>query len=75
MTELWCIHVEGPDDIIAMPSKEMAQRDADTMNKNWHNRSRMSRLDPIFRAVVKLYPGTPAQHDAELRRNYDAERR
>jgi hypothetical protein len=31
-TELWAVHVEGPDDIVAAKSKEDAEREADNLN-------------------------------------------
>jgi hypothetical protein len=32
MNELWCLHVIGPDDLYAAPSKEEAERAASELN-------------------------------------------
>lgn len=32
MSELWCVNVQGPDDVHAAPSKEAAEKRADELN-------------------------------------------
>lgn len=32
MPELYCVHINGPDELIAEPSKEIAQRTAEAIN-------------------------------------------
>jgi hypothetical protein len=33
--DLWCIHLIGPDDLIAMPDRETADRQAASFAKSW----------------------------------------
>jgi hypothetical protein len=62
MTDLWCVHVEGPDDMLPMPSKEAAEKEAERMNEAWRNRREPSEWDPNFKAVAKLWPYSMQEH-------------
>jgi hypothetical protein len=35
MTDLWAIHVEGPDSVLAMPSREVAEEKAKQINDTY----------------------------------------
>ena len=72
--ELWCIHIEGPDDIVAMPHRLLAERDARLMNDNWRNRANPSENDPLFRAVAKPWPYSPEQHAEDMARSRQLEK-
>jgi len=69
MAKLWCIHVEGPDDMIAMPSKETAERDAEIMNNGWRGRRDPSPNDPGFNAVAVEWPYSAEQHAEDMSRS------
>jgi len=60
----WCVHILGPDDILAMASKEAAALEAAKINKsigrNWQDG------DPEINAIVIPWPGTAESHAAAL---------
>ena len=60
MSELWCCHVNGPDDLFAAPDKETAQRWADDIN---------AKKTPTswFSAEVILWPYSAEAHARHLR--------
>lgn len=69
-TNLWAVHVEGPDDILAMPSKADAEKYANHLNAAYEQFTRRpdhdSELDPRWHGVVIPWDGTTAEHDAYL---------
>lgn len=50
---LWCVHVEGPDDILAMPTKDCAERVALKLNKGF---DALNGDDLHIQAKVVPYP-------------------
>lgn len=63
--QLWCVHVEGPDDVYAAASREAARKHADTLNKAI-DRMPHHPDDPICRAVVAVWPHSPESHAESL---------
>jgi hypothetical protein len=67
---LWCVHVQGPDTLIAQPDHEAATKRAVEINATieqvWNARtpSEFDPLKPI--AVVALWPYTPTGHAESL---------
>lgn len=69
--ELWCVHVEGPDDLYAAESKEAAQQHADALNATI---ARAIAADPsghwqLCNAVVAPWPYSTESHAADLLRH------
>jgi hypothetical protein len=62
MAELWCVHVEGPDDIFPMPSKEEAEKEAAEINAVAAREFEDHGDDIMFRAVVVIYPYSAESH-------------
>lgn len=62
--ELWCVHVLGPDSLIAQPDKASAERRAAEYNEQF--RRLLSRdpspNDPVLRAEVEVWPWVPEAH-------------
>ncbi|MGE8367018.1 hypothetical protein [Cupriavidus sp.] len=67
---LWAIHVEGPDDIIAVPSRDAAEREAVLLNQQFASVPK-SKHAPVARAVVIEWPYTAAGHAQSLGRDWD----
>ena len=61
--DLWCVHIEGPDDILAMPSKDFAERVAANLNKGFDE---LKRDDIRIEAKVIPYPHTKESFDEGL---------
>lgn len=72
-SKLWMLHIEGPDDIVAAPSKADADRVAAAFNTYWGaylaKQRAMSVAQgedpdnwPTINAVVVEWDGTPAEH-------------
>lgn len=70
--ELWCVHVLGPDSLIAMPDLETADRRAVEWNSMFgkiaaergHNP-----FDPKCSAVVEKWTGSAKTHAEEIERH------
>ena len=64
----WCLHVRGPDDIVAMPSYQAALDLAD-----WFTAVDRANIGddmaPLFAAVPCLWPGSAEGHAADLARD------
>lgn len=63
---LWMIHVLGPDDIYAAPSLVEAYEQAAKYQRFFDGRKDKHEHDPIVRAVVTEWDGTPEQHAHNL---------
>ena len=68
---LWCVHVLGPDDVLAAPSHEAAVVAAREMNKAWHQ-SKKAPTDILCFAYAAPWPHSKESH-AEALPNWDAE--
>ena len=69
MSELWAVHVEGPDDVVAMVDKESAEREAAAINAFWERykqRPDASEHLPNVTASVIPWDGPAWQHAADL---------
>jgi hypothetical protein len=65
--ELWALHIQGPDDLFAMPSKEAAQQQADILNAEFKAR-KAERGDnyPIITVAVIPWGGSAESHAASM---------
>lgn len=71
-TTLWAIHIEGPDDIIAAPSMEAAEREAALLSQQFASIPK-SENAPAVRAVVTVWPYLAEGHAQSLGRDWDKE--
>jgi Lar family restriction alleviation protein len=60
-TELWCMHIQGPDDVHAAPSKAHAERAAELFNARF-----VGVMDVLCKAVVEPWPHSPESHAADV---------
>lgn len=71
--ELWCVHIIGPDDVIAYPDREAAEREATEINKGLQAMSAKHARDENWphttRAVAVLWPHSAQSHAVDLARN------
>ena len=68
MTELWCVHVLGPDTVIAQPDKQTAEKRAGEWNAGIAKMQARdpSQYDPKLECVVEPWPWTADGHAKEL---------
>lgn len=64
--QLWCVHISGPDDVIACVSLSEAQRVAIRINQQWQARHDPSPNDPMLVAEVARWPYSSAAHGAAI---------
>lgn len=62
--ELWCVHIIGPDDLYAAPSKEEAEERVAAQNE-WINSDPKMR-DYGIKAELLPWPYTPESHADSL---------
>lgn len=62
-TTLWALHIEGPDDFYAMPSKAAAQAHADILNRF------MAQGKSHMKALVALWPHSAEAHAENMQRH------
>lgn len=70
-SDLWAVHVQGPDDIFAMPSRAAADAYAADVNAAYEQfkaRPDASKYDASWHAEVIAWDGTPAEHAEEVTR-------
>lgn len=67
---LWCVHIEGIEDFIAIDSWKAAQREASAINAH-RDKSGGSERSPVVRAVVVEWPFTSASHALSLEVDWD----
>lgn len=67
-TELWCVHIEGPDDIVAMPSKAAADIVASQINLDFAGYK--VKYGITINATAKRYSYGPEAHQRNLAENY-----
>ncbi|MDR3535229.1 MAG: hypothetical protein P4L71_01890 [Acetobacteraceae bacterium] len=78
---LWCIHIPGPDDVIAQPDRETANRAAEAHNaaieRHWAQFPRTDDDPPksALMAVVKPWPWSATAHAVSLQAQAEWERR
>lgn len=76
-TTLWMLHIQGPDDIVAAPSKVQAEAVAAAFNAYWGDYLAKQRAAsvaegkppdhwPTITAVVAEWDGTPTAHAKNL---------
>ncbi|WOD16245.1 hypothetical protein [Paraburkholderia kirstenboschensis] len=68
--QLWCVHIEGPDDFIAMASQEAAQREASAINA-YVERSGQAQSAARARAVAMDWPFAPEGHARALESDWE----
>ena len=60
--ELWCVHILGPDDLYAAPSKAEAERAVAHMKQYWEKRHPEDAALNMVRFEVEPWPYSPASH-------------
>lgn len=67
-TQLYAVHIEGPDDIHAAPSKEQADTWAAQINELVKRQTEANPSEHWPRTVAKVIPwtGTPEEHAVEV---------
>jgi hypothetical protein len=72
VSDLWCLHLRGPDDLIPAPSEQHARQKAERLQAHWE---RMSPKDdpywPNIDAVAAPWPYTPEGHAEGLQEHWD----
>lgn len=63
---LWCIHVYGPDEIIAQPSRDIALDRAAEWADEWERGGDKDLDDPAVRFVVEPWPYSTESHSEAL---------
>lgn len=63
-SDLWCLHILGPDDVHPAPSKAHAELAAKRMNEWWAAREDRHPYDPKMEAVAAVWPHSPESHAA-----------
>jgi hypothetical protein len=70
MSDLWAVHVQGPDDVLAMEDKPAAERRAAEINEwfeRWSQRPEADPgLDPRIHAEVIAWPHSAEGHAEAL---------
>lgn len=68
MSALWCVHILGPDTMIAQPDRETAERRAAEWNRMFAElgAKNSSPHDPKLEARVVAWPYTAASHAADV---------
>lgn len=64
--KLWCVHVQGPDSLIAQPDEVTARRRADEWNAAIQSIVSKNTYEPAVRCVATQWPYTAAQHAEDL---------
>ena len=67
--ELWCVHIIGPDDVIAYPDKAAAETEAAALNAMFAVEAAKHHGDanwPACRAEVILWPYSAGAHDVDM---------
>ncbi|MGV2288052.1 hypothetical protein AAHK20_05000 [Trinickia sp. YCB016] len=67
--QLWCVHIEGVEDFIAMSSRDMAVREASTINA-YLERFENGREAARVRAVAIEWPFSPDRHASSLEEDW-----
>jgi hypothetical protein len=62
---LWCVHIEGVEDFIAMSGQEAALREASAINA-YLERFENGRHAALMRAVAIEWPFSPSDHARSL---------
>jgi hypothetical protein len=70
--ELWAVHVQGPDDVLAAATRGDAEREADRINAAWEayrvHFPVIHGISPDLHAVVIPWDDSPELHVAEVER-------
>ena len=67
---LWCVHIEGLEDFIAITSQEAAEQEAAAINA-YIDRLENGRCAAAVRAVVVEWPFAPGSHARSLAQDWD----
>jgi hypothetical protein len=64
---LWCVHVYGPDDLLACASRQDAVQNALWLNLSGYKQQNTNdELMPVAWAIPEPWPGTPEAHHEAL---------
>jgi hypothetical protein len=66
--QLWCVHIEGPDDFVATASREIAEQEAAAINAyvDSTRRTQSTTPAPMAKASAVVWPYTEAGHARSL---------
>lgn len=67
---LWCVHVLGPDDVIAAPTHAAAAQHAKELNTTLHDNHANPPGDVLCFAYAAPWPHTPETHSHDLENWY-----
>lgn len=67
--ELWCVHIKGPDDVLAAPSRRAAEERCWKLNDHFEKMAAgdATREEVLLKAVVDLWPHSPEQHAKDVK--------
>ena len=66
-SELWCLHIQGPDDLHPAPSREAAESAAIRTNEYFATRfANRDELAPWMKAVAMVWPYSAESHAESL---------
>ena len=63
---LWCVHILGPDDLVAHESYEAAEKHATELNDYMHDPANLPDLDVMCLSIVAMWTGSAEEHAAEV---------
>ena len=70
MSKLWCVHVLGPDSLIAQPDQATAEQRAKAWQESWDaylaKKGNSSPYDPKISYVAEVWPYTATAHARDL---------
>ncbi len=63
---LWCVHILGPDDLVAHESYAAAEKHANELNDYMHDPDKPPDLDVMCLSIVAVWTGSAEEHAAEV---------
>lgn len=63
---LWCVHILGPDELIAHESYDDAEKHARELNEYMHDPANLPDLDVMCLSIVAVWTGSAKEHAAEV---------
>ncbi len=65
---LWCVHILGPDDVLAAPCHEAAEIHARELNKSLHRKRRSVSNDVLCFAYAAPWPYSREDHAENVKK-------
>lgn len=63
---LWCVHILGPDELVAHESYAAAEKHAAELNDYMHDPANLPDLDVMCLSIVAVWTGSAKDHAAEV---------